>query len=75
MIMTDEKITKDMGIMEIVEKKPEAAQIMTEAGMHCLGCMASKFESLEQGCQVHGLDDKKINEMIKKINALEDKKE
>jgi hybrid cluster-associated redox disulfide protein len=63
-----EKITKDMGITEIVQKKPEAAEIMMEAGMHCLGCMASQYESLEQGCKVHGMDDKQIDSMVEKIN-------
>ena len=67
-----EKITKEMGIMEIVQKKPAAADIMTEYGMHCLGCMASQFESLEQGCKVHGIEDKKIDEMMDKINKLKD---
>lgn len=65
-----EKITKKMGIMQIVEKKPKAAEIMMEYGLHCIGCMASQFESLEQGCQVHGIDDKKIDEMVEKINKL-----
>lgn len=67
-----EKITKKMGIMQIVEKKPKAAEIMMEYGLHCIGCMASQFESLEQGCQVHGIDDKKIDEMVEKINKLKE---
>lgn len=66
-----EKITKKMGIMQIVEKKPKASEIMMEYGLHCIGCMASQFESLEQGCQVHGIDDKKIDEMVEKINMSE----
>jgi hybrid cluster-associated redox disulfide protein len=66
-----EKITKEMGIMEIVAKKPKAGDIMLEYGMHCLGCMASQFESMEQGCKVHGIDEKKIDEMIEKINKSE----
>lgn len=67
-----EKITKKMGIMQIVEKKPKAGEIMMEYGLHCIGCMASQFESLEQGCQVHGIDDKKIDEMVEKINKLKE---
>ncbi|MCK5282853.1 MAG: DUF1858 domain-containing protein [Nanoarchaeota archaeon] len=65
-----QKITKDMNLREIVEKKPEAAAIMVEYGMHCIGCMASQFESLEQGCQAHGMTEKKINEMVEKINKV-----
>jgi hybrid cluster-associated redox disulfide protein len=65
-----EKITKDMQIGEIIQKKPEAAMIMMEHGLHCIGCMASRFESLEQGCQVHGMSDEQIDEMIDKLNKL-----
>lgn len=66
----DNKVTKEMGIMEIVEKKPKSGMIMMEYGMHCLGCMASQFETLEQGCLAHGLSEEKIKEMIDRINKL-----
>lgn len=64
------KITKDMAIAEIIEKKPDSAKIMFEYGLHCIGCRVAAWESLEEGCKVHGLDEEKINEMIKKINRL-----
>ncbi len=67
-----EKITKDMGIMKIIQKKPKAGEIMMEYGLHCIGCMASHFESLDQGCQAHGIDEKKIEEMVNKINKSEE---
>ena len=70
MIMTE--ITKDMGIREILEKKPAAAQVMMDAGLHCLGCAASRFESLEQGCQVHGMDEEQIKKMVKDINEIKE---
>ncbi|MBD3164172.1 DUF1858 domain-containing protein [Candidatus Woesearchaeota archaeon] len=66
-----EKITKDMNLKEIVQKNPKAAEIMMEYGLHCLGCMASQFESLEQGCAAHGISEDKIDEMVKKINKAE----
>jgi hybrid cluster-associated redox disulfide protein len=65
-----EKITKEMGIMEIIQKKPAAAPVMMDYGLHCLGCAASQFESLEQGCLAHGIDEEKIKEMVEKINKL-----
>ena len=37
-------------------------------GMHCLGCPASRGETVEQACMVHGVDPDdllaKVNEMI-----------
>ena len=57
-----EKTTK---IGELLEKAPEKAQILLDAGMHCLGCPASQAETLEEACEVHGID---VDELIKKIN-------
>ena len=65
-----EKINKSMGIMEIIQKQPQAAEVMMEFGMHCIGCMASQFESLEQGAAAHGMTDKQIDEMVEKINKI-----
>ena len=59
-------ITKDMLIFEIIESKPEAIQILTEAGMHCIGCPASAGETLEEACEVHGID---VEEVLAKLNA------
>jgi hybrid cluster-associated redox disulfide protein len=72
MAKTDKKITltKEMSITEILHKKPDSGSIMMEYGLHCLGCMAAEFESLEQGCLVHGIAKDKIEEMMKRINQL-----
>ncbi len=34
-------------------------------GMHCLGCPAARGESIEEACEVHGVD---CDAMIEKIN-------
>ena len=49
-------INKDTKIGEIIENAPEKAELLLEAGMHCLGCPASQAETLEEACSVHGLD-------------------
>ena len=59
------KIEKSMLIGEILNQNENAAQILTEAGMHCLGCPASQGESLEEACMVHGID---CDEIIEKLN-------
>ena len=58
-----EKTTK---IGELLEKAPEKAEILLEAGMHCLGCPASQAETIEEACEVHGID---VDELLKKINS------
>ena len=50
------QVTKDMNIREMVMMDEGIAQILMSAGMHCLGCMMSHFENLEQACAVHGID-------------------
>ena len=59
------KIEKDMTIGELLEKSPEKADILLEAGMHCLGCPASQAETLEEACSVHGLD---VEDILEKLN-------
>lgn len=63
-------ITKDMSIIDIVNQYPETAEVFFKYGMHCLGCMAARFENLEQGALAHGIDVdailKDLNETIKK---------
>ena len=56
---------KDTRIGEILENAPEKAEILLEVGMHCLGCPASQMETLEEACDVHGID---VNEVVEKLN-------
>ena len=49
-------INKDMTIEEILHVDVAIADLLMEAGMHCLGCIMAHGESLEQVCAVHGID-------------------
>ncbi len=60
------KIEKTTKIGELLEIAPEKAEILLEAGMHCLGCPASQEETIEEACDVHGID---VEEIIAKLNA------
>ncbi len=61
------EITKDMIIGELLDVKPEAAEILLSMGMHCLGCPSARGETIAQACAVHGVD---VEEIIAQINAL-----
>ena len=63
-------ITKDMTIGDVVRKYPEAAEVFTSFGLHCVGCHVSPFETIEQGARGHGLDDAAINKMVGEANKL-----
>jgi hybrid cluster-associated redox disulfide protein len=59
------KITKDMTIAAVLRAKPEAAQILMNFGMGCIGCPSSQAETLEEASMVHGLD---IGSLLSALN-------
>ncbi len=60
------EITKNTKIGELLEVAPEKAELLLEAGMHCLGCPASQAETLEEACEVHGIN---VDELVERLNA------
>ena len=53
-------------------KYPEKADILLEAGMHCLGCPAAQGESLADAAAVHGMDaDALVAELNEFLAAAE----
>ena len=58
-------ITKDMTIGDILDQERETVPFFLEMGMHCLGCPASRGETVEEACAVHGVD---ADALVKKIN-------
>ena len=61
------KITKDMGLIEIVQAYPETIEVFQRYGLGCIGCAAARFENLEAGAKVHGIDPDK---MVEDLNAV-----
>ena len=49
-------ITKNTIIGDILDIAPETAPTFLEIGMHCLGCPASRGETVEEACMVHGVN-------------------
>ena len=50
------EITKNSIIGDVLDQHPETAGLFLSIGMHCLGCPASRGETIEQACMVHGVD-------------------
>lgn len=59
-------INKDTKIGDLLQEFPDKADILLSAGMHCLGCPASQAETLEEACEVHGID---VEDLVKELNA------
>ncbi|MEA4833098.1 hypothetical protein SDC9_109180 [bioreactor metagenome] len=65
------EVTKDTLIGEALELDGGIGKFFLEMGMHCLGCPSARGESIEEACEVHGMDP---DELVEKINEyLKDK--
>lgn len=60
------QINKQTIIGDILDLDGTTAPFFLEMGMHCLGCPASRGETIEQACEVHGVD---ADELVAKLNA------
>mgnify|MGYP000764592482 FL=1 len=58
------KIEKDTIIGDVLDLAPETAPLFQAIGMHCLGCPASRGESVEEACMVHGVDVDKLLALV-----------
>ena len=63
------KIEKDTIIGDVLEIAPESAPLFMAIGMHCLGCPASRGETVEEACAVHGVD---VDEFLKHLNSFDE---
>ena len=62
-------ITKDMSILEVVQKYPDTAMVFMYAGMGCLGCAAAH-------CMAHGIDPDALVEALNEVvEAVESESE
>ena len=61
------EIKKDTIIGDILDVAPQTAPIFLSIGMHCLGCPASRGETVEQACMVHGVD---VDELLAAVNQM-----
>jgi iron-sulfur cluster assembly accessory protein len=75
----EQKITRDMTIDDVFKKfpskSPKLAQEMTNTGLHCVGCSASTWETIEAGMYSHGMTDEAIADLLKRLNKVLDEKE
>ncbi|WP_026510443.1 MULTISPECIES: DUF1858 domain-containing protein [unclassified Butyrivibrio] len=62
--MSEQIISPDMLVGEIITKHPLASQFLMECGMGCIHCPASQMESLAEACAVHGIDGDEITDAL-----------
>ena len=64
--MTENSITEDMNIKEVLEKYPQVVPVFAKYNMGCIGCIAASFEKLGDIAAVHGVD---VKIFVKELNA------
>jgi iron-sulfur cluster assembly protein len=71
-------IKKEMTIEEILTAFPQRsqrlAQEMMNAGLNCVGCGASVWETLEAGMLGHGFGEQDLEKLLRKLNAILEEK-
>lgn len=67
-------IHRQMTIDQILSMFPfkaqRLAQEITNAGLHCIGCHAATWETLEAGMLGHGMNEEAIERLVQRLNAL-----
>ncbi len=63
------KINNKTKLSEIIQKHPDAAEVLFEAGLSCVGCPMAMEETLEEGCKAHGMGEKDIDELVRRLNG------
>ncbi len=61
------EVTKQSIIGDVLDYNPGTAKFFFEIGMHCLGCPASRGESIADACAVHGTN---ADELVRKLNEF-----
>lgn len=68
------QITREMTIEEILsgfpQKSQKLAQEMTQSGLHCVGCQAATWETLEAGVLGHGFTEEDLEDLLKRLNRI-----
>src|SRR5581483_5243626 len=65
-------ITIDELFAKFPHKAQKLAQVLTKAGLHCVGCSASTWETIESGVFRHGMDEKALEKLLNDLNAVLD---
>ena len=61
------EITKNSIIGDVLDKYPETAEAFFSICMHCLGCPASRGETIEEACMVHGANADELIDVLNRI--------
>lgn len=62
-------VTRDTNLGDLAKSYPQAAAIMLDYGLHCVGCFANAYDTIETGARIHGMTETEVEEMIERLNG------
>ncbi|HBE72851.1 MAG TPA: disulfide oxidoreductase [candidate division Zixibacteria bacterium] len=60
-----DQVTRDMTIMEVVNKHPQCIRVFYQHGLFCIGCSVAYRETVEQGAAAHGIE---VEQLMRELN-------
>lgn len=51
-------------------KSQKLSQVLTNFGLHCVGCGAATYETLEAGVLGHGMEEEDLDELLDHLNQI-----
>lgn len=65
------EISKDTNLGELAATYPHLADVLQEDfGLHCIGCFASSFDTVETGATIHGYSADEIHDMVERLKEI-----
>lgn len=64
-------IDPEIGVAELIQKYPQISDtLQSEYGFHCVNCMFSEFDTLEEGAALHGIEGNDLIDMIEHLEKI-----
>lgn len=63
-------IDKYHNLGELVFMYPKVSEVLLDFGLHCVGCGAMHYDTIEAGAKIHGFTDGEIDELVIRLNEV-----
>jgi hybrid cluster-associated redox disulfide protein len=66
----EQLVSRESNLAEVVFKYPKTVEILLDYGLHCVGCAAMSYDTIEAGARIHGFNSEEIDELVVRINEV-----
>lgn len=61
-------VTRQTKIGQLIKDYPQAKTFLLMNGLHCAGCAANSFDTLESGGRIHRWPESEIDLLVEELN-------